>query len=299
MVVAADNSQVSIVVVNKNDRGVADTLVVLNHHVSAVSFEVVVVDASGGQLADIAQEHPEVTWIDFPPAVARRTIAEQRNVGLATAKAQIIVYLDAHCIPFDGWLDALVAPILDGVAPIVMGAVEAEGGINLSDWARSIQAPLAHLDEFAGLNVAIDRFVFDAVGNFAGPGVFAEDVDLAWRAVDAGFTIVFAPDARIAHDMGGTFEELRRSYRYGRGRAMLYQRHRHRRRNLLGRDLHVVVYPVLLLLLPVMVLFPFSALVLLVPLYRSRRQRPLLTLLHHFVYGLGTLRQMVAGALCR
>src|ERR1700689_4356397 len=95
---------VSLIIVNKNDRLLDQTLDALEPFVGRTLSEVLVVDASNGALDDIRTSHPWATWIDFkqPPGV-RITIAHQRNVGIRQAKGDIIVFTDAGCLPEDGW----------------------------------------------------------------------------------------------------------------------------------------------------------------------------------------------------
>ena len=80
------------------------------------SSEIVVIDASSGRLDHIRRAHePAVRWLDFErPAGVRVSIPHQRNAGVRAAEGDIIVFTDAGCRPFPGWLDRLVTPLRAG-----------------------------------------------------------------------------------------------------------------------------------------------------------------------------------------
>ncbi|MGC2169607.1 MAG: glycosyltransferase, partial [Acidimicrobiales bacterium] len=104
----------SLVIVNKNERGIADTLDALKPFVGNILHEVLVIDASNGVLDDIRQSHEWTKWIDFKqPEGVGITIARQRNVGVRSADGDVIVFTDAGCLPEDGWLERLLAPIFE------------------------------------------------------------------------------------------------------------------------------------------------------------------------------------------
>ena len=110
-----DSPETSIIVVNRDDPRVEDTLTALATLRAAHDVEVIVVDASEGRLDDVRERNRWVQWIDFERGVGTaRTIAQQRNVGVRAATGSVLVFLDANCIPEDGWLDVLLGPIRHG-----------------------------------------------------------------------------------------------------------------------------------------------------------------------------------------
>src|SRR6266446_2312280 len=113
---------VSIIIVVKNDRGIDATLEHVYSSKTKVKFETIVVDVSRqDKLADIKNKYPNVIWDQFPMS-NKRTTPEQRNRGLELAQGGIIVFIDANCIPVEGWLDAIVSTITGGES-IVCGPV--------------------------------------------------------------------------------------------------------------------------------------------------------------------------------
>lgn len=292
----------SIVVINKDDRGIAGTLqaLVALEAVRRREAEVIVVDASEGRLADLARRFDCVRWVDFQPIAGQVTIPHQRNAGVRASTGDIVVFIDASCLPADGWLEGLCAPLRAGEETIVAGSHLSVGGESLRDQATHRLAGRNYLEEAPTINLAVRREVVEELGGFDESFAYGSDVDLSWRAVSAGHRIRYVPDAVITHDWGGAGTDARRSYVYGRARARLFCKHRERWPDLLGRDAPVLVYPLyLLVLLPLSLRRPYLHLALVVPLWRNRGRRPVLSLAHHFLYGLGVLREVASTATAR
>lgn len=285
----------SIVVVNKDDERVADTLQALTALDDASLKEIVVVDASQGRLDGIRRRFPSVQWVDYThPEGKARTIAEQRNEGIRSTSGDIVVFLDASCVPSEGWLSSLVAPIECGREQIVVGAIVSSGGGSIHDaTVTGDQGKARYLAECANMNIAFRRDLFDRVGYFDESLGFAEDVDFAWRANDAGCRIFFEPRAAISHDWGNAREDLPRAFRYGVARVRLHRKHPSRWRNLYRSELYISVYAVYLLTLPLAIVFPAYLLLLLYPLAKNRRNRPFALLAYQMTYALGALSEVM------
>jgi GT2 family glycosyltransferase len=287
-------SSVSIIVVNKDDPQIADTLERLSQINQTSKPEIVVVDASAGKFEAIKRSYPEVIWVDYQHERRKpRSIAEQRNLGVRLAHGDVVVFLDASCVPTSTWLDELLAPILGEGERITVGGVEARDGTSAHDAAEPHGGGGMYLTECATMNVAFHRDVFQHVGEFDENLGFAEDVDFAWRAIDSGFAIRNVPTAVVAHNWGSASQELRRALRYGIGRVRLYRKHRSRRRNLLGFDFFIVAYALYVVLLPISLIFPQYLLLLAIPVVRNRRTKPLLTTAYHLVYGAGVVAEFL------
>jgi len=283
----------SVVVVNKDDAGIANTLRALEGLDDARVFEVIVVDASEGRLEAVRSAFPRVHWIDYAhPTGKPRTIAEQRNLGVERSTGGIVVFLDANCVPAEGWLDFLLAPIASGAEEIVVGSAVSAGGPSVHDTDKPMR-PGTYLDECANMNVAYRRTVFDRVGYFDERLDFAEDVDFAWRAIDAGLRLCYEPRAVVSHDWGNASENFPRAFRYGVARVRLLRKHRSRLRRLAGSDRYVLAYALYLALLPIAVFFPAYLLVLAYPLMKNRRHKPFETVAYHLTYGAGALSEFL------
>jgi len=279
---------VSIVIISKDERPLAETLAALADHRSAHPFEIVVVDASAGRLGDVAVAHPGVRWIDFvPPRDKAITIPEQRNAGIAAARGEVIAFLDAGCLPADGWLDALVAPIAAGRELVTVGGRYAGDG-------RYLLRPTEphHVRDAPTMNMALHRAALERIGGFDERFAYGSDVDFCWRAADAGFPVLMVTGADMRTDWGGSGRQLRRAWRYGEARARLYRKHPGRLPELPRHDPMLLAYPLYLLGLPLALRFRAYLLLLAVPLWRQRRERPLFMLLDRFAFGAGALVQL-------
>ncbi|HSX33740.1 MAG TPA: glycosyltransferase [Candidatus Saccharimonadales bacterium] len=277
----------SIIIVVKNDRGIEVTLQHLKRLRGQAPFEVVVVDSSRpGALADIEAKHRWTRWEHYPYNKARMT-PYHRNRGLELARGGVIIFLDANCVPMDGWLEAIAARI-DAGEDIVCGPVLDSSTTNLVHYAPTHDTG-KYVDVCTTINVALRREVVERVGKFDTSFAFGQDVDYFWRAIDAGFQIYYDPAVAISHDWGKSKEQLRRAYDYGKARAHLFRKHWATRHQQLIREPHVWLYPLFMLGLPLTYFFWPYPLFLMVPVIKNRSEKPLGLVLHHLYYGYGVL----------
>jgi hypothetical protein len=290
-----ESPSVAIILINKDDPGVIDTLeaLVALPQVLAGAAEVIVVDASEGRFERLRVLFPVVRWIEFAPIPGRSSIPQQRNRALSETDAETIVFTDASCVPGPEWLERLCGPIWHEDESLVAGSARSPAGHSLRDVAAQRIVHCRYLTEAPTINLAVKVSVCERLGGFDERFQYGSDVDFTWRAIDAGYRIRYVREAFVTHDWGDLRAEVRRSHMYGRARARLYLKHRGRRRNLLGSDFTAVAYPLVLLAAPLFVRRPYALSVFAIPLVRNRGMRPFLTVAEHLIYGAGVLQELI------
>ncbi|MDQ1426014.1 MAG: hypothetical protein QOD72_3512 [Acidimicrobiaceae bacterium] len=277
---------VSCVLISKNERALRVTLDAIRPHLGRAVDEVIVVDASAGNLEDIRDTCEWVRWIPFNGPPGRVTIPHQRNLGVREATGEIVMFIDAGCLPGPGWPDALLRPIIDGTETVTCGpssianATSPNMLINSEGYAR----------EWATINLAFRRDAFERVGGFDERFDYGSDVDFTWRLNDAGLRIRYVAEAGLDHDWGDFRRRMRRGFVYGVARARLYKKHPRRLRRILVEDPIHAIYPVYLLGLPLTLKFRWYPLLLLIPLWHNRWRADIV--LEHLVDGCGVLREL-------
>jgi GT2 family glycosyltransferase len=285
---------VSIIVIVKNDPGVATTLDGLRTIYRPFPVEVVVVDASKPEvLVDIRRHYPEVRWVQFTPSPGpKSSIPEQRNTGVRLAKGDIVVFIDDNCSPERDWLSNLVAPITRGGESITAGSTTATNPKTLANF-NPAGKDVVYRSSAPTVNLAFTRQAFNAVGGFDESLHFGSDHDFTWRCIDRGYKIRYCPDARITHDWGTAKDEFKRSFKYGRAKFVLYTKHPERVRPF-AEDMFVPMYLTYLALLPVSLWLPWYPLTIVIPMARNIKRRPFKTAAINLVFSLGFARQALA-----
>jgi GT2 family glycosyltransferase len=214
---------------------------------SPTDYEVLVVD--NGSTDETAREAVRAGARTIGLTEANRS--EARNAGARVARGRWLAFTDSDCEVDPGWLAALDAafkelPDSESAPPpgasrigAIAGRIDSgppespiEAYIALRGWldqekfltpARRFSPPFA-----ATANLAIRREAFDEVGGFDPALADAgQDADWCWRAGRAGWSIGWAPEARVVHYHRATLRDaLRQAYRYGRGNAALFAKHR-------------------------------------------------------------------------
>jgi GT2 family glycosyltransferase len=128
---------------------------------------------------------------------------EGRNRLVAQARHDVILLMDDDAAVIDGTAIARAVDLLerdDRVAAVAFAQAEADGRA----WPEPMQpgrgcAP-AWVPAYIGFAHLIRRSAFIAVGGYRTDLVFyGEEKDLCLRLLDAGYLVVYLPDARVAH----------------------------------------------------------------------------------------------------
>lgn len=210
---------ISVVIpVLNGGRGILDTLDALARQEGAEEHEVLVVDnGSSDGTPDRVAAHPVAPRVLHEPA---RGPYAARNLGLHESTGEVIAFTDADCLPDPRWLRAGADALAAG-ADLAGGAIVQEPtGPRPSLWERYDRATYLRQEDYvrdqrfaATANLFVRRAVFDAVGAFRPELVASGDLELGWRACDAGFRLVYAPDARVRHRPRTTLRDTWRLHR--------------------------------------------------------------------------------------
>jgi glycosyltransferase involved in cell wall biosynthesis len=187
--------------------------------------EVVLVDAASRdgtlELAEeFAARHPGVL------RVIERTGSRGigRNTGVHAARGAWVAFIDGDCFADTEWL-AHVRGFL-GPATVVAGRTVTVGKPKYGTLERVELFQRGFDVTYPSCNLAYPRALFETLGGFDPRFITAEDIDLNMRAVSAGATIVYCPDAVVYHHMRGNFVRfLYQAFWNGYGRKQLTEKH--------------------------------------------------------------------------
>ncbi len=159
--------------------------------------------------------------------------AAARNRGVEAAEGEIIAFTDADCVPEPEWIERLLEDF-DSAAAAVGGAYAIANPNSLFAHMVHTEIVLRHarfdrdVDFLGSFNLAIRRKDFEEAEGFDESFTYAsaEDNDLAYRLKDAGKSLRFSPNARVAHyHPSHLLPYLRSQSRHGFWRMKLYAKH--------------------------------------------------------------------------
>lgn len=194
-------------------------------------FEVLVIDdgSTDGTRDRLHQLLPRYTLRVLEQA--HQGPAEARNLGVASATAPLIVFLDDDVVPARDLVAVHVASHASaGPSAVVIGPMSPPVGWPRSAWVRWEEEKLqSQYDamlagewscterQFYTANSSLSRALFAAAGGFDASFKRAEDVELGYRLRNMGARFVFNPAADVLHFASRTFTAWRRTpYQYGR-----------------------------------------------------------------------------------
>ncbi len=167
-------------------------------------------------------------------------LSRANNLGIAQAHYDLLVFTHDDVLVAADWFGTLArALIAAGPRSIITGQVRANderpGGFQLTiktDEQPAIYAGRLKEDVLFPLNMAMYRSALREVGVFdvrLGPGTpfpGAEDNDLGYRLLEAGYHIIYVPQAVVYHRAWRPAEGFRRlRWNYGLARGAFYAKY--------------------------------------------------------------------------
>ncbi len=178
----------------------------------------------------VMERFPEVRYVLEP----RPGLDVARNRALAEARRDVVAFLDDDAVAEPGWTGALDAAFRrEPRLAVCMGRIlpgdldtpgqrlfEDNGGFDRGEHRillpddsrrrrlRGFPAPLVawSISVGSGCSMAMRRATIAGIGGFdetldAGPSFHGGgDLDLVWRALEAGHAVLYDPDARVRHE---------------------------------------------------------------------------------------------------
>jgi GT2 family glycosyltransferase len=226
----ADQPSVSIVICTRDRAALLRDCLAAVAQVVPPGVEVVVVDSSR------TRESVQVTEAHGFRClrVERPGVSRAKNHGIAESSGEVVLLTDDDCRPQPGWVESMRAAFTDPAVGFALGnvvATEAGHGQSVSmqrtEPARFVSPE--HIDDLGhGANLAVRRAAFEQAGLFdelLGPGAdlrAAEDVDMYWRLLRAGWQGRLVPESVVLHESWKDMRTMLRDYYgYGFGRGAI------------------------------------------------------------------------------
>jgi len=187
-------------------------------------LEVIAVDAGSWDgtvqtIQEYARKHPEIHYYHHPG-----TRGESTNFGLMKASGDAIATIGGDCIANPFWLKELRSSLQRH--DIVAGKTINIGYHAFEDLERVELYHRGFDISYPSGNMVWKKKVLDAIVGFDPWFVTAEDIDLNYRAVSAGFTIGYNEDAIVYHRTKGSFIGFfKQAFWNGWGRKQLTMKH--------------------------------------------------------------------------
>jgi O-antigen biosynthesis protein len=184
----------------------------------------------------VTEHYSQMRYIREP----RPGLSWARNRAIMEARSEIIAFVDDDVIVYPGWIKAFAAvfgenpEVMCVAGPVVPYELESEaqqlferyGGQTSGFKRRWYQAdiragkPLAAVHgsagNFAGANMVYRRDIFERIGYFdpaLGVGTVSiggEDLEMFFRVLKGGYTLVYEPNAVVRHCHRRDYDSLRR-----------------------------------------------------------------------------------------
>lgn len=185
-------------------------------------YEVIMVDNGSTFIPEAIPSFVKLLKCEKPGSYAAR------NIGIDSARGELLVFTDADCVPINTWLEDIWNAYTE-----TKGKALLAGSVEVKSFEREKDANIWELyDSYLGLpqerfvkkrgyavtaNVAVPRSAFDDVGMFDSARFSGGDAEFCQRAVAGGYELQYLESARVFHPARSTWEELARKSRRLKG----------------------------------------------------------------------------------
>ena len=201
-------------------------------------YEIIVADGmSTDRTVEIAEKYGAKVVLN-----SKKHAAGGRNAGIKASRGDVIVFIDADCVPDQDWLKeiqkAFAEEDIDGLGTYIEPA--APRNIYEEFWGKlSLQIMMSYGHEpyyvtektlnsaFITASCAYRKKLLVKIRGFS--NYFAnnaEDIDICWRALEAGAKLKYVPSAKIiAHSPDNLKGILKKSFRNGISSSKLQKKY--------------------------------------------------------------------------
>ncbi len=220
-----DWPRISVVTLTRDSENYISDLLDSLTHQSVEPYEVLVIDCNSKDrtpeiVKKYAEKYPYIRFYNIPG-----TRGYSRNAGAKLAKGDVIAFIDSDAIANALWIEELQKSFREG-ADVVAGR---EVRLGYAGWSGLKRVGIYHKGQdisYPSVNLAYRRELFEKIDGFDPWFKEAEEIDLNYRAVEAGAKIVYNPDAIVYHRARETFKGFfKQAFWYGFGRKELTLRH--------------------------------------------------------------------------
>jgi glycosyltransferase involved in cell wall biosynthesis len=196
---------------------------------ATAGYEVVVVDQSEGPETRALVEAVEgIQYLRSEPGLSRA-----RNEAIRATRAPLIAFTDDDVTLPPGWLPRIVELFSSRDVGAVCGrAVTPDGTLQPGSGSGVYRWPAHPFRLGSGFNLSLRREALEEVGAFderLGAGArfsSAEDTDMLYRLLKAGWSVLCSDDITVVHhDWRSRRAEVRLHYRYGCGAGAQTAKH--------------------------------------------------------------------------
>ncbi len=224
--------KISVVVSTKNRSNLLRELIKSIKKSTFKNYEIIIVDASSKK-----RDIKGVRYIHAPEV----NLSKARNIGIRTAKGDIIAFTDDDCEVDKNWLTEIAKSINDQIVcctgrtithtKFINELFEKNFGFDKGKHTRIFNKNILFnpWSIGSGNNMAFRRDVFTKIGYFdenfgMGTEYPTEDIDMFYRILKKNYRIIYNPKAIIYHK--DKIKDVNKTaYQYGLGSSALLKKH--------------------------------------------------------------------------